>query len=99
MLEKFTTWLVELIEKWADWFIELLLWLPKKLWELMLDGLASFLESIDPPAFMQDAQSFWSGIPSGIVYFMDFFAVAEGLGMIAAALVLRFILRRIPLIG
>ena len=99
MLEKITAWLAELIEKYVDWFLELVLWLPKKIWSLMLEGFATFIESIDPPQFMLDAQSFWGGIPGGIVYFMDFFAVAEGMGMIAAALALRFIVRRIPLIG
>lgn len=99
MLSDFTKWLLELFTGYIDWFLELVLWLPKKIWAMALDGLAEFLESMDVPPFMQDAQSYFSGIPTGVVYFLDFFAVAEGVGMIVLALVLRFVLRRIPFIG
>lgn len=81
------------------WVVDFVSWAFLSLWKLLLEGLASVIESIPVPSFISGAQSFFGGIPSGIVYFFQFFAVAEGLAMISAALLLRFILRRIPLIG
>lgn len=92
-------WLLELAAAVLEWLLEALLWILSKAWQLLLEGLAALLESIPVPGFMQDAGSFWGNIPGSIVYFFQFFAVAEGMAMIGAALALRFLLRRIPLIG
>jgi hypothetical protein len=39
------------------------------------------------------------GIPSGVWYFLDLFAVSQGIPLILAAMLARFIIRRIPFIG
>lgn len=41
----------------------------------------------------------WSSIPPGIGYFLNLFQVPTGLSMALTAMVLRFSIRRIPLIG
>lgn len=92
-------WLLELAGVVLEWMLEAWLWVMTKVWQLLLEGLASLIESIPVPSFMQQAGSFWGGIPSNVVYFFQFFAVAEGLAMVTTALALRFLLRRIPLIG
>ncbi len=87
------------IEKFAEWLKDLLLYLPKKWWADMLDALAGFLESLPVPDFVIQAQQSMSGIPSTVLFFAGKFAIAEGVAMILAALLARFLLRRIPLIG
>lgn len=87
------------IEKFAEWLKDLFLWLPRKLWAELLDSLAALVESMQVPAFIQQAQSAFDGIPSSVVFFATIFAIPEGIAMMLAALVLRFLLRRIPLIG
>lgn len=99
MWESIKDWLAEKIEEFQQWLLDMLLWLPKKLFQLIFDGLATFIERIPVPGFIANAQSFFSGIPSEIVYFLNFFAVGEGLAMVTGALVLRFVLRRVPIIG
>lgn len=78
---------------------DVLLWVPRKLWAEMLDGLASLLESIPVPDFVLQAQDAFAGIGGNVLFFAQKLAVGEGITMILAALVLRFLLRRIPLIG
>lgn len=78
---------------------DVLLWVPRKLWAEMLDGLAALLESIPVPDFVQQAQDAFGGIGGNVLFFAQKLAVGEGITMILAALVLRFLLRRIPLIG
>lgn len=110
MLEKITNWLAQTVQEVLDWFLglvtdfldwllDLVAWIPREIWSGLLDGLAQALEAIPAPAFLQQAGSFFGGIPSNIVYFFQFFAVAEGLGFIITALLLRFLVRRIPIIG
>jgi len=87
------------IEKFAEWLKDLLLYLPRKLWAELLDSFASMIEALGVPAFIQQAQSAFDGIPPVMIFFATKFAVPEGVAMLLAALVLRFLLRRIPLIG
>lgn len=89
----------ELLSDFAQWLIDTLLWLPRKLWAELLDGLATLVESMPVPDFVTTAQSAFSGIPSSVLFFLDKFAFAEGLAMVLSAYLLRFLLRRIPLIG
>lgn len=92
-------WLLSLVVACLKWLGEFVLWLGEKLWELLLAGLATFLEALPVPEFMSSLSGFLGQLPPMVVFFLHYFAVSEGLGFIASALVLRFILRRIPLIG
>lgn len=88
-----------MLDEFAQWLKDLLLWLPLKIWELITDGLASVLEAIPVPDFINQAQGFMNMIPGNILWVLNLFAVPQGMTMIMAALLLRFVLRRIPLIG
>lgn len=110
MLDGFANWLKGIFEdviQWAldslvavlEWFGDKLLWLVEKVWELILAGLASFIEAIPVPSFILNAAGHFLGLPPMMTSFLQYFAVAEGLAMITLALVMRFGLRRIPLIG
>lgn len=98
-IQSLLTWLLGILTDLLDWALDLVAWIPRDLWASLLDALASALEAIPAPDFLSQAGSFFGGIPSSVVYFFQFFAVAEGLGFIVSALVLRFLVRRIPIIG
>lgn len=99
IIEQFVQWLLDLAVAVLEWIGEFLLWCLQKVWELLLSGLAEVFEAIPVPSFMAQASSFFGALPPTVVYFLQFFAVAEGLTFITTALLLRFIVRRIPLIG
>lgn len=109
-MEKFTNWIAQQLKTLLDWFLllftgflewllKLVDWIPKAIWEGILNALASLLESLPVPGFIAQAGGFFGNLPSSVVYFFQFFAVAEGIGFILSALLLRFLLRRIPFIG
>ncbi len=109
-MEKFTNWIADQINALLDWLLslltgtlewilELVAWIPKAIWASLLDALASMIEVLPVPDFILDAGVFFGNLPTTVVYFLQFFAVAEGFGFIMGALILRFILRRIPFIG
>lgn len=91
--------MADYLSDFAEWLKELLLWIPRKLWAELLDGLAAMLTAIPVPDFVTQAQAAFSGIPSSVIFFATKFAVPEAVGMALAAYGLRFLIRRIPFIG
>lgn len=87
------------LSRFGEWLKDLLLWIPLKLWELLLDGLAAIIEAIPVPDFVNNASNAFSSIPGNVLFFANFFAVGEGITMVLAAYGIRFLIRRIPLIG
>lgn len=88
-----------LLSALAAFLVALLLWFPAKVWELLLDGLASFLEWIPVPEFMQDLGSLFSSLDPAILYFTAPMQLGTGVTMILGAAAIRFVIRRIPVVG
>ena len=65
----------------------------------VVQGFMSVLVSSGLLPSPQALQGAFSGIPSGVWYFLDLFALSTGLPVVLAAYLARFIIRRIPLIG
>lgn len=91
--------LIEFLQRILEWLLEAFLWVPRKVYEMITDGLASFVEGLPVPPFMSDLSSFVSGLDSSVAYFASPLHIGSGLGIIIAAYVIRFLIRRIPLIG
>lgn len=79
--------------------LDILLYIPKKILELILYGLASLIEAIPVPDFIQNIPALFSQIGAYVWYFLDPFQIGTGLSIILSAYVLRFLIRRIPFIG
>lgn len=91
------------IIKWfsdaLDWLYDVLIYVPKKIFELLLDGLLYVLNAIPVPDFMNNLGNAFTQIPSGVLYFLEIFEVGYGITIIITATLLRFLIRRIPFIG
>ncbi|MCY1287098.1 hypothetical protein D9M70_360840 [compost metagenome] len=95
MLDWLKSWLDELVKFFLEWAE----WIPKKLYSVVMDGIAKFFNAIPVPDFVHQAAGAFQGIPSTVMYFASMFELNFGLKIVLVALVARFILRRIPLIG
>lgn len=82
-----------------QWIYDFLLWLPRKLWQQLLEAFAAFFAAIPVPGFMTLAASYASSVPAEALWALDLFAVSTGLQMVLSALLLRFLIRRLPLVG
>jgi len=91
--------LIAFLENILEWLIDLFLWVPRKLWELSLDGLASLVEALPVPDFMSGLSSWIAGIDPAVAYFGAPLQIEAGMGFVITAWVLRFAIRRIPVIG
>lgn len=57
------------------------------------------LELISPFIGTAGLSSAFGGLPAGVWFFLDFFALDVGLPLILSAYMSRFLIRRIPVIG
>lgn len=85
----------ELLQKLLD----ILLYVPRKILELLLDALAALLEQIPVPDWLQNIPDGFAALGSTIWYFLDAAQISYGFSVITGAFVLRFIIRRLPFIG
>jgi len=86
---------------WVDevlqWLLDVLLWVPRKLYQLILEGLLTVFNAIPVPSWAEGLDLDW--IPAGMAYFLEPFNVAFGVTCITSAYLLRFLIRRIPVVG
>jgi hypothetical protein len=87
------------MQKILDAIVDALLWIPRKLFELLMDGLGSLIEMIPVPSWFADATGYSAGIPAEIVFWVSPFELGYGVTVIMSAYLLRFIIRRLPIIG
>ncbi|AXB79780.1 DUF2523 family protein [Novosphingobium sp. P6W] len=66
---------------------------------LIVSELGSLVMSKIDKSGLNSISSLFSGLPSDVLFFMGVFRVEVGLPMIIAAFVVRFAIRRLPIIG
>lgn len=86
-------WLTDVLQ----WVLDLLLWIPRKVYELFLTGILAVIEAIPVPSWAENISLDW--IPSSMGYFLEPFNVPFGLLCITGGYLWRFLVRRIPVIG
>ena len=87
------------MQNFLDKLYDVLMYVPLKIWELLLDSLASILESLPVPDFINNVSGYAASIPSDVIFFVAPFKLGLGISFIGGAYVLRFLIRRIPIIG
>lgn len=83
------------LKSFGEWLFDALLWIPKKFFEWLTDGLASVVGGISLPFNV----SALGGIPAGVSWFADLTAAPEGFTIVLGALLARFALKLIPTLG
>lgn len=89
--------LLEWLRNFAAWLLEVLLYVPRFLWETLLGALAAILEAIPVPSWLQTDP--FAGVDPGIAWMLTEFQIAFGLVVVLGSLGIRFLIRRLPLIG
>lgn len=90
-------WLTDWLDAAWAWLIELLLWVPQKLYGVLLGALSAVLNAIPVPSWAEGISLDW--IPAGMAYFVAPFHLDLALTAITGGYLIRFLIRRIPVIG
>lgn len=88
-----------LFEKFAQWLMDLLLFIPRQVFQWFTDVLAGAVEAIPVPDFMTSGGSMFMSIAPEVWFFASMGQFDVGVPMVVGAYVARFALRRIPFIG
>ncbi|WP_417567718.1 hypothetical protein [Marinobacter sp.] len=87
-----------MIQKLIDALIDIVLWIPRQLYSLLVDTVELMLNWI-PEIDIVDLQGIFDGLGGQLLYFLTIFEFDYGITAMMTALIARFILRRIPFIG
>ena len=87
-----------MIQKLIDALIDIVLWVPRQLYGLLVDAVELMLGWI-PEIDIVDLQGVFDGLGGQLLYFLTIFEFDYGVTAMMTALIARFILRRIPFIG
>jgi hypothetical protein len=88
-------WLVEL----GDWIVEMLTWWPRQVWEWFAESLAELVNGIPVPTWVADLEVYWDQLGAGTLWLADVMQVDIGVPLVLSAYALRFLIRRLPVIG
>lgn len=88
-------WLQDAFNSAVGWIEGLPAWVFYKFSE----GVVSFFNAIPVPDFFYEAGGALNSIPSEVVYFAAMFRLDFGVTVVLVAFLIRFVIRRIPLIG
>lgn len=92
-------WLKDQLSAFSEWLVDVLLWVPLKLCELVLAGLSSLINGIPVPEWLSDLSYSAAALDPGVAFFLNMLQVPAGLAMLGSAYGIRFLIRRIPVIG
>lgn len=87
------------IETILQWLLDVLLWIPRKIYGLILDALAAVINAIPVPDFITNLGPNVSAAFGAIGWWAELAMIPEGVTLILSAYVLRFLVRRLPLVG
>ncbi len=93
-------WLADLLVKIVEWVLDLVLYIPRLVWSIAADIILFFWGKIS--SYMPDL----SGLSNlnvlkstGVGYYLCLMDFWIGLAIITSAYIVRFLIRRIPVVG
>lgn len=98
-LSKFSEWFHGLVNDVLQWFLDLLEYATSWILDQILGAFATVFEAIPVPGAFAEAGPAWGDAVSSAGFFLAPWHIGEGLTMFFSALAIRFLIRRIPLIG
>lgn len=90
--------LIDFLGEILAWLLEAVEWAFHWLYELALLGLASVINAIPVPSWLVGADPFGT-IDPGIAWALEALQLPEGIAIILGAYLIRFLIRRLPIVG
>ena len=91
--------LMHYIQSILVWLLGLIDWILIEVFTVVGAAVVAVLNAIPVCGCFAQATSLMQGLPSGVLYFAQALNLSTGLQSIVCAVLLRFLIRRIPFIG
>ena len=98
-MDKIIAWLSSAYEKAQNWVLDLVLWIPRKIYSSWADDIASYVESISPPDSIQQFTYYVGQWVDQAGYWFDLLQVNWGLAAITTAIMFRWSKKFVPFFG
>ena len=92
-------YLLDKLNAFASWLFDLVTYALQFVWQTLMAALAAVLNAIPVPDFLTNAVNVIGAMPPGVAYVCAAFQVPAGITILVTAYTVRFVVRRIPLIG
>jgi hypothetical protein len=92
-------YLLDKINAFGAWLLSIAVWFIDKAWDLITTGLGLVLQAIPVPEWLSSAGDVVGAMPPGVAYLAQAFMIPQGVAILVGAYTIRFVIRRIPLIG
>lgn len=79
------------------WVVDFFTWLGMSIFSGVVKAVTVVLAAIPVPDWFQNID--FSGVPPAVAYFGEPFRFGTGIGIMVSAYTIRFLIRRIPVIG
>lgn len=99
LINSIVSWFLQLVTDVATWFLDLLQSIAHWIYQGVMDALATVIEAIPAPSFLESSASVFSAVPSSVVYLVSVAEFQTGLGIVGSAYLIRFLIRRLPVVG
>lgn len=87
-----------MLSDFAQWLFDFVYDASQDLFALLLEGVAAVLDAIPVPSWLVGADPFASLDP-GVVFFAEAFQIPAGISIILGAYLIRWLTRRVPVVG
>jgi len=91
--------IVNAISSLATWLKDLLESFFLYCYQLLLAGLSNLIDLVPVPDWALNLPQLFIQIPSSVIYFANMFDMGFGMSVVFSALGIRFLIRRLPVIG
>jgi hypothetical protein len=92
-------YLIGFLSQIFAWFIQFAQWCFEWVWSEILGALVTVLSIIPVPQWLSDAPNVLANVPSGVVYVLTILQFQAGMTIMIGAWLLRFLIKRLPIIG
>ncbi|MEM7504701.1 MAG: hypothetical protein AAF417_21885 [Pseudomonadota bacterium] len=91
--------MLELLEAFSQWLLDVFLFVPRYVFQQAAEAAAEFVEGLPVPDFITNWGQTMADIGGEFWWLASAFAIPEGFAIVLSAFLLRFFIRRIPVIG
>jgi hypothetical protein len=92
-------YLIKFISQILAWLLSFVGWVLTETAKLVMAALAAIVNAIPVPDWFANAGGAVANIPPGVAYLISSMHIESGAGIMVSAYTIRFLIRRIPIIG
>lgn len=98
-MEKLISWFNTAWENFQQWVLDLVLWIPRKIYAAIADDTASFIESLNPPPGTDEFILYIAQWGDQAGYWFELLQVNWGFSLITSVLLFRWAKKFVPFFG